>query len=212
MKRKFVFYLSVSLVLFTLGIIIGLAEKAGMFDAFNTAVVKWASSTRSATLNSYFIAISKWTDTAHDIGYGLAVVVILALLKRWKEPLELFLSLLFAGISIEALKLSFKIPRPHFSWLVNAHSYSYPSGHSVGAVALYGMLLYIVIKSNLPKVVSYTIGTFLTFFIFSIFYDRWYVGVHWGMDVIGGGIIGLACLLLALAITQKMEKTKDGME
>ncbi len=208
MKSKFKLYILVSITLFIVGIIIGFGEKAGLFNAFNTAVVKWASANRNAVWNSYFIAISKWADTAHDIGYALGVIVVLSLLKRWKEPLELFLSALFAGVSIEVLKLSLRVQRPHFSWLVSAKSYSYPSGHSVGAIAIYGMLIYILMKSRLPKAISYTASAFLTLFIFSVLYDRWYVGVHWGMDVIGGGIIGLACLLLAVGIVQKMEKAK----
>jgi membrane-associated phospholipid phosphatase len=212
LKKNFWKYFTISLILFTIGILLGFGEKAGWFQSFNIATVKGASALRSSAFNWYFIGVDKWADTAYDIGIGLAIIVILSLLKKWKEPLELLFSLLFAGISIEVLKIFFRIPRPHFSWLVNASSYSYPSGHSVGAIALYGLLAYIVAKSKLPKALSYTLSTLLWIFAASILYDRLYVGVHWGMDVIGGATIGFACFILAVGIVENMKKAKEEKE
>ncbi len=212
MKRSFWKYLSISLILFAIGLVLGFGEKAGWFQSFNVASVKWASSLRSSYLNPYFIGVDKFADTFYDIGVGLTIIVIFSLLKRWKEPLELFFSLIFAGISIEVLKLAFRVPRPHFSWLVNASSYSYPSGHSVGAIALYGLLAYMITKTKMPKSLSYTLSTILWIFAASILFDRLYVGVHWGMDVIGGAIIGFACLILAVGIVENMKKAKEVQE
>ncbi len=212
MKKNFSVYLLVSLTLFAIGIIIGVGEKAGWFYAFNVATVKGASALRSTAFNWYFIGVSKIASTVGDILIGLVIITVLSFLKRWKAPLELLLSLIFAGITIETLKILTKVPRPHFSWLVSASSYSYPSGHAVGAIALYGLLAYIVTKSQLSKGASYTISTLLWIFVASILYDRLYVGVHWGMDVIGGALLGFACLILAVGIVEKVEAKKRARE
>ncbi len=209
LKRNFGRYFWISMSLFALGIFLGFAEKFGWVQGFNVASVKAAEGMRNSFFTPYFMAVAKYTGTVYDIAVGLVIVVALALLKRWKEPLELFLSLIFAGASVEIMKMLYRIPRPDFSQLVPESSFSYPSGHSVGAFALYGLLAYMIIKSKLPKAVSWTLALLISIFIASILYDRLYVGVHWGTDVIGGGIIGLACMILAIGISQNWKSPSE---
>lgn len=209
LKRNFVKYFCISLALFGVGIFLGFAEKFGWVQGFNVATVKAAQSARNAFWTPYFMTVAKYAGTAYDIAIGLIVVVVLAMLKRWKEPLEIFLSLVFAGASVVIMKTLYKVPRPDFSQLIPESSFSYPSGHSVGAVALYGLLAYMIVKSKLPKTISWTLATLLSVFAASILYDRLYIGVHWGMDIIGGGIIGLACAILAVGIAQSWKSSKE---
>ena len=50
-----------------------------------------------------------------------------------------------SGMLDLALKLHFKRIRPEVPWaFVSEHSFSFPSGHSVGAVVLYGILTYLL--------------------------------------------------------------------
>ncbi len=211
MKRSFGKYFWISVTLFVVGIFLGFAEKFGWLQGFNVATVKAAQGARNAFWTPYFIEVSKYAGTVYDIAVGLVVVVVLAMFKKWREPLELFLSLVFAGASVEIMKILYRIPRPNFSQLVPESSFSYPSGHSVGAIALYGLLAYMIVKSKLPKSVSWTLATLLSVFAASILYDRLYVGVHWGTDVIGGAVIGFACAILAVGIARiwKSPNEKD---
>ncbi len=209
LNSKFKRYLLYFVILFAIGIILGFMEKLGWANGFNMAIEKFAVSHRSDALNGYFVNVSNYVDTIYDIVWGLIIVVILAVLKKWKEPLMLFLSLVFTGIFVEGLKELYKIPRPTISQLVHESSYSFPSGHSVGAFALYGMIIYFLWRSNLPKAVSRTLSVILGLFILSILYDRLYVGVHWPLDVIGGASIGLSCIFLAVGIVQNMKRNAD---
>ncbi|MGC8589700.1 phosphatase PAP2 family protein [Athalassotoga sp.] len=207
--KKFWWYFSWFVIFFGIGITLGLIEKFGLANALNLFVEKAVIGMRHHMLNPYFILIAKYADTIYDIVLGLIVVVILALLKKWREPLMLFISLVFAGISIEALKYIYAIPRPTLSQLVPDTSYSFPSGHSVGAFALYGMIVYFIMKSKLPKAVSWTISVIISLFILSILYDRLYIGVHWLLDVLGGASIGIACMIIAIAIVKSMKGPKQ---
>lgn len=202
LKWKFRNYLLIFIVLFGAAIFLGFVEKAGWMYQLNMFMVKAASSMRSGALTPYFITVAKYTGTVYDIAVGLVIVVVLALLKKWREPLALFLSLLFAGLSVEIMKTLYRIPRPSFSQLTPVSSYAFPSGHSVGAFALYGLVAYMILKSKLSKTLSWILTAILLFFIASILYSRLYLGVHWGIDVIGGGIIGIACAILAIGITK----------
>lgn len=206
--KKFWWYFSWFVIFFGIGITLGLIEKFGLANGLNLFVEKAVIGMRHHILNPYFIEVAKYADTIYDIVLGLIIVVILAFLKRWREPLMLFISLAFAGISVEALKYIYAIPRPTLSQLVPDTSYSFPSGHAVGAFALYGMIVYFIMKSKLPKAISWTISVILSLFILSILYDRLYVGVHWLLDVLGGASIGIACMIIAIAIVKSMKGPK----
>ncbi|BBJ27661.1 phosphatase PAP2 family protein [Athalassotoga saccharophila] len=206
--RKFWWYFSWFVIFLGIGILLGLIEKFGFANGLNIFVEKAVIGMRHHILNPYFIAVAKYTDTIYDIVIGLIVVVILSLLKKWREPLMLFISLTLAGILIEGLKYIYAIPRPNLSQLVPETSYSFPSGHSVGAFALYGMIAYFVLKSKLPKALSWTISIVISLFILSILYDRLYVGVHWLLDVIGGASIGIACMIIAIGIVKSIKGPK----
>ncbi len=212
LKWKFRNYLLIFIILFGVGIFLGFVEKEGWMYQLNMSMVKGASSMRNGVMTSYFEMVAKYTGTVYDIAVGLVIVVIWALLKKWKEPLALFLSLLFAGLSIEIMKTLYKIARPSFSQLTPESSYAFPSGHSAGAFALYGLIIYMIIKSKLPKTLSWVLTVILSFFIASILYSRLYLGVHWGIDVIGGSIIGIACAILAVGIARVYSKPADKEE
>gem|GEM_PF-1427030 len=209
LKRNFRNYLFAFIILFGVGIFLGFVEKAGWIYQLNMSMVKAASSMRNGALTPYFVTVAKYAGTVYDIAVGLVIVVILALLKKWKEPLALFLSLLFAGLSVEIMKTLYRIPRPSFSQLTPVSSYAFPSGHSVGAFALYGLVAYMILKSKLPKTLSWILTVILSFLIASILYSRLYLGVHWGIDVIGGGIIGISCAILAIGITRIYSKPRE---
>lgn len=206
--KKFWWYFSWFVIFFGIGITLGLIEKFGLANGLNLFVEKAVIGMRHHILTPYFIEVAKYADTIYDIVIGLVVVVILALLKRWKEPLMLFISLISAGISIEALKYLYAIPRPDLSQLMHETSYSFPSGHAVGSFALYGMIIYFIMKSKLPKSLSWIISVIISLFILSILYDRLYVGVHWLLDVVGGASIGIACMIIAIGIVKNMKGPK----
>ncbi len=196
------------MIFFVIGITLGLIEKFGLSDQLNLFVEKAVISLRNPHLTPYFIAVAHYADTIYDIALGLIVVVILSLFKKWREPLMIFISLVMAGLSIEILKLLYAIPRPNLSQLIPDTSYSFPSGHSVGAFALYGLIVYIIMKSKLPRALSWIVSIVLSLFILSILYDRLYIGVHWMLDVVGGASIGIACMIIAIGIVKSIKGPK----
>lgn len=202
--RKFWWYFSWFAVFLGIGILLGLIEKFGFANGLNLFVEKAVIGMRHHILNPYFIAVAKYADTIYDIILGLLIVVILSFLKRWREPLMLFISLTLTAIFVEGFKYIYAIPRPDLSQLIPDTSYSFPSGHSVAAFSLYGMIVYFLLKSKLPKAISWTISVILSLFILSILYDRLYVGVHWLLDVLGGASIGIACMIIAIGIVNSI--------
>lgn len=76
-------------------------------------------------------------------------------------------------------------------------SYSYPSGHAMGSMVLYGFLAYIL-AIHYPRYARlvYSIAAIL---VMAIGFSRLYLGVHWPTDIIAG--YGVGFLWVTLCIT-----------
>lgn len=110
------------------------------------------------------------------------------------EPVLLAAATVGSWLLNELLKWSFHRPRPDGNWLVRAAGYSFPSGHSMVAVAFYGTLGYLL-WTWLPKpVLRWSMAGICTLLVLSIGISRIYLGVHYPSDVLAGFIAG-ACWL-----------------
>ncbi len=120
------------------------------------------------------------------------ITLILAIIiykKHRTYLLPLLTTSIGAGITIYTTKIFFHRLRP-LDALVTEKSFSFPSGHALIAIALYGLLTYIIylnLKNKSQKIATVSIGTIL---ILLIGISRLYLGVHYGSDVLGGYIIG----------------------
>src|SRR3989442_4210012 len=99
----------------------------------------------------------------------------------------------------EALNLLLKSlihrQRPHlWAGLWSLTDYSFPSGHSMAAMAIYGLLAYLL-SLHYPRQ-AWLIKLGAAGLILAIGASRMLLGVHWPMDVLGGYAAG-ACVLCA---------------
>ena len=81
--------------------------------------------------------------------------------------------------------------------------FSFPSGHSMIAVCMYGYLIYMVNKKFTNKYLKFISIFMLVVLIISIGLSRVYVGVHYISDVIAGYILALILLILYIELTEK---------
>jgi undecaprenyl-diphosphatase len=101
-----------------------------------------------------------------------------------------------AVVLVTLLKLHFKRARPDLPWaFVHEPTYSFPSGHSVFAVVVYGMLVYLGLR-HLPHAWQrVAICAAAVAMIVGIGLSRIYLGVHYPSDVAAGYFVGLVWLL-----------------
>ena len=96
----------------------------------------------------------------------------------------------------QLLKALVRRPRPQGFRLVEAPGLSFPSGHSMAAMALYGYGIWLVRCSAYGFPYGTAIEVALAFVILAVGVSRIYLGVHYASDVLGGFCLSFAWLIL----------------
>lgn len=166
--------------------------------AFDTSFLLWLHGFASPYLDWLMLNITKVGDPEIVVFVAVASLGIL-----WQQKLRdeaRFLAMGCGGALILniALKLFFSKPRPSL-WpqLITETSFSFPSGHALGSMVLYGFIAYELAWHH-PKYTT-TIYTLATLLIAAIGLSRLYLGVHWPTDIIAG--YGVGFLWLTICIT-----------
>ncbi|MBW4557678.1 MAG: phosphatase PAP2 family protein [Trichormus sp. ATA11-4-KO1] len=103
------------------------------------------------------------------------------------------------------LKLLFGRARPVlWNRLVNVSHHSFPSGHAMGAMMIYGFIGY-VLAEQFPQWQK-QIFALTVILIVAIGFSRLYLGVHWPTDVLAGYAVGLGCLIACIFIWELEQK------
>jgi undecaprenyl-diphosphatase len=88
------------------------------------------------------------------------------------------------------IKALVKRPRPSFDPLMHYGGYSFPSGHSSGAVLVLGCVMVLISSFMIKRQRCYVINIVIFIFILLVGYSRIYVGVHYPSDVLAGFCLG----------------------
>lgn len=146
-----------------------------------------------------FAALTHLADTATLTVLGIAVALgLVALGRRWLA-LGWVAAVGGNGLLNHTLKQVFERVRPlHSDGLAQADGFSFPSGHSSGAVVAFGMLAYIGVRLlpprwRLPLVLA------ATALAFTVGASRVFLRVHFASDVVAGFASGVAWLAVCIA-------------
>ena len=135
---------------------------------------------------------------------SLSVLVSVGLLVRQRNFEAMTIAIAgFGALGLNTLlKQLFERSRPAlWSRVVDVRFYSFPSGHAMLSIVIYGILGYLL-ALRFPKQRSWIVfGT--SVLIVLIGFSRLYLGVHWLTDVIAGyaaGFVWLVTCVLSLEI------------
>lgn len=113
-----------------------------------------------------------------------------------KDDALLLGAAMLGGVALdEVMKLHFKRLRPDLPWaFVHEHSFSFPSGHSVMAMVLYGIIVYKTQDKLHAKWAKAALMAGAVLMVTGIGISRVYLGVHYPSDVAGGYFVGAVWL------------------
>ncbi|GIO53047.1 phosphatase PAP2 family protein [Paenibacillus cineris] len=138
----------------------------------------------------------------------IAFLFLWLVLRHRKELLMFLLSVGGSEIWNIIIKNWMQRQRPTMHRLIEISGFSFPSGHSMAAFALYGTLTYLLwrhIPALAGRIAMIVIGVALTLLIGI---SRIYLGVHYPSDVFGGYLASATWLMLSIYIFEKYWKPR----
>ena len=164
----------------------------GIVAGFDSNIRYAMRQIQSPMWTSLLLTLTKLGSTLYLLIVG-GIAGVIFLLLRWFWPFVLFLIVMAGQAALHhGFKWIFARPRPPA--LLNypaAESFSFPSGHAIGALCLYGSIAWIVSKRFETPAAKAGVWLFAGVFIFLIAMSRTYIGVHYPTDVVSG-LIGAA--------------------
>ncbi len=171
-------------------------------DVVSTHIV----SLRSDGLTSFLIFVTHLGDKTAYIIIAILMAVYSYIKKhRWKFILQTTLVLLLSTAANVVLKRIINRPRPDWERLIAVDTLSYPSGHSMSAMAFYGFLIYLCVRYEMTMWVRIVTVTSLALLILLIGVSRIYLGVHFPSDVVAGYIGGLIWVTFCAIVFNTVE-------
>lgn len=161
---------------------------------------------------TFFRAVSDVASVPAVLAVGAAGAILLAALRRW-HPLAGWLTA-FGGTAVltVGLKNAFVRPRPDFAYPSPADfGWSFPSGHAMGALVVYGMAAYMLARQLEGTLSRLLIVGFAGTLVVVIGFSRLYLGVHYLSDILAGYAIGLVWLAVcATAVELALHRSRSG--
>lgn len=171
------------------------SSSSQFIHSFDNAVINVVCNTNLAN-----VAFAKtFTNLGNTNVITIETIILFIILIVFKQYAYAFFT---AGVMICAngynwiIKHVVQRHRPLVHHLVYADGYSFPSGHSVGSAALFGVLIILTILLVKSKFWKTLLIIIWALFPLMIGYTRIFVHVHYPSDVFGGWIEGITFVLL----------------
>ena len=196
MKKKIV--IGIGLLCFIGFIAITILVLTNNITTFDNNIYQLVYGHDNQYLDFFFTHFTHIGDT---IPVMIIATILLWLFKKWKDRILIILSLVLTVIVNQALKYLIARPRPPLERrLVKQGGYSFPSGHSMVSLCIYGVLIYFAMTKIQNKLLKAVIVVILTGIILLIGISRIYVGVHYPSDVLGGYLLTIVIIISSISL------------
>lgn len=180
--------------------------REGDIDALDTKIALAVHTAQTPILDYVMITFTQ-------IGTGPVLIASIALVSLWAVKrgrrsfaIVLVVNSVAAMVLNPLLKQVFSRARPTlFEVIARPDTYSFPSGHSMSAMSIYGALAAVAIalrpSARLPIVIAAAV------LITCIGFSRVYLGVHWPMDVLAGWAAGVPFVVVTVHLLHRLGRT-----
>jgi len=175
---------------------------------FDRNILYWMRAHRSPGLTAAATFLAHTGSPPVIVGIAAGAALLGLVWKRvrgaaWTLPI----AVIGSGVIIQGVKMVVKRPRPSFfAPLLHEAGFSFPSGHSLIAMVVYGLLGYFVLHLFRNHIARLIVRIVTVLVVFSIGASRVYVSVHFPTDVLAGWIAGVPWLITCLALHEVLAR------
>ncbi|MCF0091002.1 MULTISPECIES: phosphatase PAP2 family protein [unclassified Streptomyces] len=172
-----------------------LSADAGLARAAHRGAVGHAGLTHACRI------LTDWVWDPVTMRLLCAAAVVWLVWRRSDRPFALWVAVTCALGTLLQQALKALVGRPRPVWpdpVDSAHYAAYPSGHALTATVVCGLLLWLLRRYGAGRVLWRSAVTAALVSVTGVGLTRIWLGVHWPSDVLGGWLLGL--LLVALAV------------
>jgi undecaprenyl-diphosphatase len=163
---------------------------------FDVTLLEWIHARATPAGYAVFNAISLLGSLVAMIVLALGGGLFLAVRRQWIVLGGWVAAFAGGGLLSQVLKLVIRRARPEYAAaFLQDESWSFPSGHAMGSLIGYGMLVYVLATLVLQgRRTQLAVALGAALLIAAVGLSRLYLGVHYFSDVVGGYAAGMLWL------------------
>jgi undecaprenyl-diphosphatase len=169
-------------------------SNAWLLLRWDRPIQQFVESRRSETLDLLFLTASRFGSTIVVLSLGAMLAVL-----TWTRCRAVTAAVVVATLGRPLVEFTFKElvgrERPDLHRLVDGNGPSFPSGHPMAAIALWGLVPVVVGLFTRRRALWWASVVLSVGMIAAIAASRVYLGVHWTSDVVAGVLLGAVFLL-----------------
>lgn len=169
------------------------------FDIFDSFIINLILVNQSQFTDSFMVFITELGSI-----WFFTLLTIIAVVWLWFRAKDRWTALFFViavaggGLLNSLLKSFYGRERPAINEAIDAIGFSFPSGHAMGSLILYGFVIFLTIRGHHKEWLKWTVSISLAVLVLLIGVSRIYLGAHFPSDVAAGFIAGTIWLLLCI--------------
>lgn len=180
-------------------------------DAIDRAILLTVRQFHAPWLDRLMVRITHLGDFSVLAFACITCMGVLLYRKRRSKAVTLAIAAVGAGFLNVTLKAGFGRDRPElWARTVEAGFSSFPSGHAMTSLVVYGAIAYLLVRS-VKGWRRWLVVILAALLIGAIGFSRLYLGVHWPTDVMAGytaGLVWLIACIISLEVWQDYRNLK----
>lgn len=186
----------VIIVLSLLFVILCILVKLDLLSNIDESVYKFITSNMNNTTTNIYKVITFFGSTIFMVGLCVLLLVLFIILKKNIYGYIISGTLIFSTIMNNVIKVIIRRERPIYM-IVRETTFSFPSGHTMASVSMYGILIYLINKSNMNKKLKIILSIILGMIPLMVATSRIYLGAHYFSDILGAIMLATIVLLIS---------------
>jgi membrane-associated phospholipid phosphatase len=168
--------------------------------SIDAKVAAWLHGHATPPLTSFMLLVTNANSTVAMSAWSILFALALARLREWYWMLTLALAM-GGGLGLNVLlKYSYERARPHFDDpMVTLDTFSFPSGHTAGAVVFYGVLAAFLVSRFYDLRIRAACIAVAVAAVVLVAFSRMYLGAHYLSDVMAAACSSTVWLVLCLS-------------